>query len=92
MVYGIIIFHLETFSVYFNNFYFEEGNNINKNIRIQFIIRNIMNDYIFKKQTSKDINKLVKIDLNISIFDKNFLNKIQNEFRFTLFFYIFLYF
>ena len=82
MVYGIIIFHLETSFVYFNNFYFEEGNNIDKNIRIQYIIRNIMNDYIFKKQTAKDIIKLVNIDVNVSIFDKNFLNKIQNEMRF----------
>lgn len=81
MVYGIIIFHLDTFFVYFNNFYFEEGNNINKNIRIQFIIRNIMNDYIFKKQTAKDINNLVKIEINSSIFDKIAINKIQNEFR-----------
>ena len=84
MVYGIIIFHLETSFVYFNNFYFEEGNNINKNIRIQFIIRNIMNDYIFKKQTSKDIFKLVNIDSNLSIFDKTFSNKIQNEMKYFI--------
>ena len=84
MVYGIIIFHLETSFVYFNNFYFEEGNNISKNIRIQFIIRNIMNDYIFKKQTSKDIFKLVNIDSNLSIFDKTFSNKIQNEMKYFI--------
>ena len=85
MVYGIIIFHLETSFVYFNNFYFEEGNNISKNIRMQFVIRNIMNDYIFKKQTAKDIIKLVQINPNLSIFDKAFSNKIQNEMTFNFF-------
>lgn len=83
MVYGIIIFHLETSFVYFNNFYFEEGNNISKNIRMQYVIRSIMNDYIFKKQTAKDIIKLVQINPNLAIFDKGFSNKIQNERRFS---------
>jgi len=34
MVYGIVIFEIKTSKIFFNNFYYEEGNDENKNIRI----------------------------------------------------------
>lgn len=82
MVYGILIFHLETSTLYFNNYYFQEGNDIDKNIRTQFVIREIMNDYIFKKQTTKDLNSMVNFETNQILFDSIFLNKFQKEIRF----------
>jgi hypothetical protein len=54
MVLGIIIFNLETSKLLFNNFYYEDGNDKNKNTRIMYMIRLIMNEYIFKKQSNKD--------------------------------------
>ena len=49
MVYGIIIFNLDTSKLMYNNFYYEDGNNANKNTRILSMIRLIMDEYIFKK-------------------------------------------
>ncbi len=49
MVLGIIVFNLETSKLLFNNFYYEDGNDKNKNTRIMYMIRLIMNEYIFKK-------------------------------------------
>ena len=33
MVYGVIIFEIESASIFYTNYYFEEGNDIDKNTR-----------------------------------------------------------
>ncbi len=57
MVYGIALFHLETSEIYYIKFYSEEGNNMQRRVRTQFICRNIMKNYIFKKQSANDFKK-----------------------------------
>ncbi len=79
MVYGIIMFNLETSKLYYNNFYYEEGNDIDKNLRIQYVIRVIMEDYVFKKQASKDLKKIFSNEKILSILDKNFASKLISK-------------
>ena len=84
MVLGFIIFNIETSQLLYNNFYFEEENDFNKYTRIQCMIRKIMNDFIYKKQTMKDKSRILSfVNENSQIFfDKNLISKIQNKLYF----------
>eukprot|EP01016_Furgasonia_blochmanni_P000927 TRINITY_DN10304_c0_g1_i2.p1 TRINITY_DN10304_c0_g1~~TRINITY_DN10304_c0_g1_i2.p1 ORF type:complete len:192 (+),score=18.03 TRINITY_DN10304_c0_g1_i2:142-717(+) len=72
MVYGLILLNIETSYVYYTSFFSEEGNDSQKRIRTQFIIRCVMNDYILKRQATRDMVMIQSIaGENLQIFNKN---------------------
>ncbi len=50
MVYGVVFFQMEKTVIEYENFYSKEGNDHNRGLRVKLILREIMNDWVFKQQ------------------------------------------
>jgi len=73
MVYGVLILNADGYTMNFSNFFNEEGNDENRNIRVKFLMTRIQEKIVQQKLMNKEKSKIKDCLKDETIFNKTIL-------------------